>query len=467
MAAEFEQFMGESEGVLWTLERDSTLRSTMAAVVLLDRAPDWDAFLDRVDAASRAVPRLRQRVVAAPFHVAPPRWVAAERFELTDHVHRVVAPPGSGLETVVEFARSTALTGLDHTRPLWDFTLVEGLADGRAALIQKLHQAVTDGVAGARLVEALYGTEPDAGPAAEVADARPTEQSLALPLLLADALVHTSKAMVRAGSGAARATGSAAWSAVRHPLRSARGAVGVVSSAATVMAPVRDTLSPVMRRRGNSWRYFTIELPLEHVRQAAHTAGVSVNDWFLAGIADGFRRYHDRHDAPTRALRINMPYDPEGRTDRIGGNWITPMRLTIPIEIGDPFERMHAVREGFRRWRDQPALPLGEVAATVLDHLPSFVTTWWFASMLKHIDCLSTNVPGFPGAQYLADSRVERIYAFPPMLGSAVTVSLISHGDAACIGVTTDNLAVPDGDVLVECLREGWEELLEPSAPPT
>jgi len=124
VATGFQRFMGESDGVLWALERDPALRSTVAAVVVLETAPDWNQFLDRVDAASRAIPRMRQRVVDTPFRVAPPRWVAADHFEVNDHVHRVIAPRGSDLDTVLEYARSSALIGFDRVRPLWDFTLV-------------------------------------------------------------------------------------------------------------------------------------------------------------------------------------------------------------------------------------------------------------------------------------------------------------------------------------------------------
>ena len=55
---------------------------------------------------------------------------------------------------------------------------------------------------------------------------------------------------------------------------------------------------------------------------------------------------------------------------------------------------------------------------------------------------------------------VERLYAFAPPAGAAFNVSLISHCDTCCIGVVIDTTAVPDPDVLVDCLRQGFDEML-------
>ena len=45
---------------------------------------------------------------------------------------------------------------LDRTKPLWELWLVEGLADGRFALISKTHHSLVDGVSGVDLATALF-----------------------------------------------------------------------------------------------------------------------------------------------------------------------------------------------------------------------------------------------------------------------------------------------------------------------
>ena len=74
--------------------------------------------------------------------------------------------------------------------------------------------------------------------------------------------------------------------------------------------------------------------------------------------------------------------------------------------------------------------------------------------MLKCCDFVTTNVPGAPVPVFIGGARVDRLYAFAPTAGAAVNVSLISHCETCCIGVVIDTTAVPDPDVLLDCLRQ-------------
>ena len=157
-----------------TLERDPLLRATIVAVATFDRAPDWDVLVDRIDRATRLVPRFRQKLVTVPWGLAPPRWIVDPDFDLSLHLHRVRVHRGGGMPAVLQLARSAGLTSFDHDRPLWEFTLVEGLPSKRAALIMKLHHALTDGVGGIEIAAHVVDLErepasPGPMPAAPVA----------------------------------------------------------------------------------------------------------------------------------------------------------------------------------------------------------------------------------------------------------------------------------------------------------
>jgi diacylglycerol O-acyltransferase len=80
--------------------------------------------------------------------------------------------------------------------------------------------------------------------------------------------------------------------------------------------------------------------------------------------------------------------------------------------------------------------------------------------MLKHVDFLASNVPGLPTPIYLGGARVDAFYAFGPTTGAALNVTLMSYCDTCHIGVNTDVGAVPDPAVLLECLAEGFDEVL-------
>ena len=85
-------YMGASDAFTWYMERDPALRSTVAAIVWLDRAPDWELLLGRVDRLSRVMPSMRQRVVEPPFRLATPRWTYDPDFDLSWHLRRIAVP---------------------------------------------------------------------------------------------------------------------------------------------------------------------------------------------------------------------------------------------------------------------------------------------------------------------------------------------------------------------------------------
>src|SRR3954467_2626885 len=88
---QYESRMSDADKLMWTIEHDPMLRSTITSVVLLDRAPDRSTFEEVIDRASRRIPRLRQRVVSNPLSLAPPRWEVDPNFDMHFHLRWVKA----------------------------------------------------------------------------------------------------------------------------------------------------------------------------------------------------------------------------------------------------------------------------------------------------------------------------------------------------------------------------------------
>jgi hypothetical protein len=215
-----------------------------------------------------------------------------------------------------------------------------------------------------------------------------------------------------------------------------------------------------MRGRSLSRRFDTLEVALADLKPAGHAAGGTLNDAFLAAAVGGIARYHRRHGVELERLRLTMPINLRGPGEHLGGNRFTPARFAVPADVADPMERIRAVGAVAHAWRHEPSLALTDPIAAVLDRLPVTVTAGLFGGMLKNVDLVCTNVPGLPGRAYLAGAELVRQYAFAPPSGAALSIALLSHVDTACIGVVVDTAAVPDHEELVDCLLEGFDEVL-------
>ncbi|MFI5042043.1 MAG: WS/DGAT domain-containing protein, partial [Acidimicrobiales bacterium] len=274
--------------------------------------------------------------------------------------------------------------------------------------------------------------------------------------LIRQSLTRDGGRFVALVSEGARSAVPSALHAVRHPLASVGGAVETARSVGRTVAPVRNTLSPIMRERGLSRHLEILELGLDDLKRAAGAAGGTVNDGFMAAVTGGLRRYHEHHGAPVEQLRVTLPISIRTAEDPIGGNRITLMRFAVPVADPDPATRVRGMEDACRTAREERSLPLTNAIAGALNLLPQAAV----GAMLKHVDFVASDVPGFTFPVHLAGARLERYVAFGPTIGSSVNFTLLSYDGTCCVGINIDAAAVPDHDVLMECLREGFEEVL-------
>jgi len=458
MSEPVEGHVRETDAFTLRMERDPLLRSTITAITLFDQLPDWDRLVERVERATRLVPSFRARLVPSPLGLAPPSFALDPDFDLSWHLRRVDAPAPHALETVVEMARIAGMTAFDPARPLWEFTLVGGLEGGHAALLMKVHHALTDGVGGIDLAAHVVD-----------GDREPTELGPMPPLptherlgegSLPEALGFEARRWTEVAGAVLAGAPAAAGRALRDPLGTLRSTAATAASLARFVRPVTSTRSPVMTERRLQWSLGYLDVPLDRLKAAGKAAGGSLNDAFLAGVTGGLRRYHEHHDAIVPALRVTMPISVRRPDDPVGGNRITLVRFEVPVAVTDPKARMREIGGRCAEMRAEPALPWSEAVAGALNLLPTAVT----GGMLKHVDFLASNVPGFPVPVFIGGARIEAFYAFGPTIGAAANITLMSYRGTCHLGVTTDNGAVPDPDLLRACFVEGFEEVMAPTA---
>ncbi|MBX7435093.1 WS/DGAT domain-containing protein [Mycobacterium sp. Y57] len=445
------EFMRNSDAFTWSMESDPRLRSTVVTVLELDRIPDWDEVRDRFDRLRHELPMLRQRVVNSP-PPAPPRWRECADFDLDFHMRRIAAPAPGSFDAVLELARLAQMEDFDRARPLWKMTLIEGLADGGAAVLFVFHHALTDGVGGVQIAMTLFG----------LSDMPPESPELPqpeAPSMLGD---YVDAARYGAGAIGGAATGALVevpkllLAGIRNPLGAVRSATALAASVYRTVRPVNRTGSPLMTNRTLRRRLAVLEVPRGPLQEAAHRCGGALNDAFVAGVAGGLRRYHEKHDVSVGALHLSMPISLRAKGDPPGGNRITLMRFDVPVGLADPADRIRQIHERTAQVRHERSLPHTQMIAGALNRMPR----WYIGSILRHVDFLASDVPGIPVQVSLGGAEVRRQYAFGPTIGSAVNVTLLTYVDTCELGIDVDTGAIPDVEEFCDCLRAGFDEVL-------
>ena len=230
---DFQPRMSDADKLMWTIERDPLLRSTITSVVVLDGPPDHARLKDKVERASRTVIRLRQRVIGNALSFSPPRWEVDPNFDLDYHLRFVKAANDGSMRELFDIAEPIGMQAFDRARPLWEFTVVEGLEEGRAGLIMKIHHAVTDGVGGVKLMLETFDAEPDPGEPGDLPEA-PAVHVMGQAERFADAVAHEQRRVMGVAKRSFGTLSTAALVTVADPV----GAGARVSETVAVRPPV-------------------------------------------------------------------------------------------------------------------------------------------------------------------------------------------------------------------------------------
>ena len=448
------EFMRNTDAFTWAMETDPRLRSTVVTVIMLDRSPDWNEIRDRFDLISRKLPMFRQRVVQSP-PPAPPRWEHCPDFDLDFHMRRVTAAKPGTLDTVLEMARLAQMEDFDRARPLWKATLIDGLADGGAALLCTFHHALTDGVGGVQIGMTMFDLD-ESPRHHEPLPAEPQGSGSSWLDGYEDTLRYNAGLAGKVITSAVKSAPALLYNGIRHPVGSLGAATATAASVYRTVRPVNRTGSPLMKRRSLVRHLGVHEVPMPQLRDAAHRGGGALNDAFVAGVAGGLRRYHEKHGTQIGELHLTMPISLRTESDEMGGNRITLMRFDVPAGIPDPAERIREIHERAGNVRHERSLPHTQLIAGMLNLMPR----WYIGSILRHVDFVASDVPGIPVPVFLGGARVRGQYAFGPTIGAAVNITLLTYVDVCAFGINVDTGAIPDYDVFYDCLVDGFDEVL-------
>jgi diacylglycerol O-acyltransferase len=454
-----EQSMSPLETIMWRVESDGILKSTMVALEILEHAPVWADVTAAHRRALDTIPRLRHRVVETPFGVSAPRWSPDAQFDLHFHLRRSRLPEGAQWQDLFSAVEQIAMSPFDRSRPPWEAVLFEGLPDGRAAYVLKLHHASTDGLGTMQLMAQLHSSVPatasDPPPGTEPR-AEPVRASPSAVAVLAGGALGTA----RAAPAGVRLVGRLARRFADAPLPAVRTGIRYAESLLRVLTPPAAEPSPLLEERSTNWRLAAIDVNLVALKDAAQAAGGSLNDAYLAALLGGYRRYHEALGSPVESIPMAIPISVRREGDPAGGNRFATARLSGPVGLTDPAERIRVIHAMVAAARLEPALDNIRVLAPVLAKLPVSMIAQVAGGMTRGNDLQASNVPGAREDVYLAGVRVERLYPYAPLPGCPAMITLVSHGDTCCVGVNYDSASFTDGALFLSSLEAGFTEVL-------
>lgn len=451
-----EKRMSDTESLMWRLEKDPYLASTFANITILDRAPNMDALVARMERTALLFPRLRRRVMPAPGNFGNPTWVDDPSFDIRYHVRQIsLAEPGD-MRQLLDLVTLLVADPFDRSRPLWHFIVIDGLAGGRSALVQKLHHTVTDGQGGVELSMHYLDLQ------------RNPEPLPALDPAIANAAHNVTE------PDATEALRGAMSDSLRLPLSVLRqvrdvladpsliGTIGSSTSATVkgLIAQLNETdaaRSPLWTSRSIRRRMETTRVSYHDMRGAAKGMGGTLNTAFVTAAAHAAGKYHQQLGAPVESLRASMAIST--RTDGSGSNAFTLARMLVPTSDMPLPERFAAINEILIAAREGSASGSLEAIATVSTVVPTSIITRLARAQAETVDFATSNVRGAGVPLFVAGAQLLENYPVGPLGGVAFNVTLMSYMGSLDVGINIDEAAVESPALLRDSLVESFQEM--------
>ncbi len=436
------------------LHQDSpTVPRQVASLAILEPGArlDHDRLVHVINERIDLVPRYRQVPRFVPGGLGTPVWLDDENFDLSLHVRRSALPRPGSMDSLHELVGRLIARRLDLDRALWELYLIEGYQGNQLALLFKAHQSLVDGSHTIDLAQVLLEeTANERDIPHEDWEPRPGPRS---STLISETLNHN----------------------LRHPgeaLRVAEHNLGRLVRRLPVIGADASTPRTVLSTELSRHRRFaTLAADLDSFRSVREAHGGTVNDVILAVITGGIRGWMLTRAEPVTAktsFRAMVPMSvasDDGLPTSLGST-VRGHLLSLPVGETNPVVRLHQVSYALKDHRETGSA----VAANTLANLPGFATSTFHAVGARVADAESgrghqiviTNVPGPRDPVYMAGEAVSEVYPCVPLSGQrAISIGVTSYRGKVFFGIVADRDAIPDVDVLAQCIEDALTELVD------
>ena len=458
----FNTRMTDAEGLMWRLEKDPYLASTFGNVTILDRPINFALFRERLERATIAVPRLRQKVRPSPAALGAPRWIDDAEFNIDYHVRRVSLPEPGSLRQLLDLATLIVNDPFERTRPLWQFTVVDGLSGGRSALIVKLHHTVADGEGSIMLSLQFIDLVRNAPLPPPLPTPPQPEPSITDDDDPADLLRSSVSDALRVPIGLLKQVRDVLADPTRLPSLATQ-ANDSLRGLVAQMGEVDAARSPLWKKRSLQRRLETVRVPYRELLEASRALGGKLNTAFVTAVADGAGAYHRELGAPVESLRTSIAVST--RTESSGGNAFSLAKLLVPTSDMPITERFAAIHEALNQARDGAKSASLDTLASLSTTLPTSVLTRIARTQSQSIDFATSNVRSGGVPLYIAGGLILENYPVGPLGGVAFNATLLSYNHSLDIGIHVDTEAVEQPELLRDHIERALNRLIHAAAP--
>jgi len=417
-------------------------------------------FLEFVSSKMPLLPRYRQKVIPVPMNLGHPTWEFDPGFNVKNHViDQKLDPPGT-FDQLRAITEKIETGMLDRNKPLWELHLVQGFEGHRTVLVSKVHHAMVDGVSGVDLMKTLLDISPNPTPTAmpEIEPIPPPPDSTKR---LIDGLIDSAQEGVKGWLEFQTNMLNLAQTWAKEPQRNL---ISNSNNMMGLMAPI--SLLPFNRALSGKMRLGWANFSFAEARAIRAALGGTVNDVVLTTLSGAVINYLEYHGQKTagRTLRVMVPVSMR-REDQRGalGNLVSVLPVEIPLDMPSHVDRYSfivnktgalkgaRVAEGINLF----SALMGTVPASVQAVIGSLATT-----SVPPFNIVSTNVPGPQIPLYAMGRKMIASYPFVPV-GFAVGVScaILSYDQKLYFGITSDGVAMPDIEKLIEYLNQTFADL--------
>jgi WS/DGAT/MGAT family acyltransferase len=422
-----------------------------------------DAIADRIASRIHLVPRLRQRLQSPALGLANPVWVDDHDFDLDWHVRTAALPaPGSEDELTALVGREMSRR-LDRSRPLWELTVIEGLAQRRVGVLMKIHHALVDGLAAIALGAVLLDPtrEPvEAPPPPAEWEPQPFALRHYFTRLAATPLSQAQRLML---DTAARALDPDPRRAASE-LRRATELVAELARSRPA-APMTPLNEPISAHR----RFAVARGELAPIKAAARAAGGTVNDALLAAVAAMLDGYLEAAGEGARLANGRGPVvlvPVSVRSDKQQGelgNRISTVLVDLPVGEPDAAARIAAIAARMGELKASAAVRAGALMVGAAGAAPPLVSAM-LARALSGVRAFNLVVSNLPGPQqplYLNRARLRAAYPIVPPnpANQGLTVGILSYDGEVFFGLLASRDLDPPLHVAADALRKALAEV--------